>query len=104
MTTQLAVRLDDDDLAALDELAERQAVTRSEAARRAIRAQSKNTTAQSNAAELDRVGRLLGRAPGLRWATGNEVLSTAADAAFADDISRLVGDESTDEMTDPWSR
>jgi predicted DNA-binding protein len=104
MTTQLALRLDDDDLKALDELAQRQGVTRSEAARRAIRAQTKDTTAYANATELDRVGHLLGRTPGLRWATGAEVLGNVPDPTFAADIARLAGDDSTDEMTDPWSR
>jgi predicted transcriptional regulator len=103
MTRQLAIRLDDDDLLALDELASTAGVTRSEAARRAIRSQAQNTAVVRNRAELDRVGALLGIAPGTRWASGAELINSIPDPGFAADIAELLGDESTDEMTDPWS-
>jgi predicted transcriptional regulator len=104
MTTQLAIRLDDDDLKALDELARRDGVTRSEAARRAIRALAEDTTAARNRAELDRVGALVGIRAGSKWLSGAEALTSTPDADFAADIAEHVGHESTDDMIDPWSR
>lgn len=104
MTTQLAIRLDDDDLSALDELARRDGVSRSEAARRAIRLLVANTNAARHAAELDRVGALLHVAPGSRWLTGADAVTSEPDPDFAADIADAVGDDTTDEMFDPWSR
>jgi predicted transcriptional regulator len=104
MTTQLAIRLDDDDLNALDELARANGITRSEAARMAIRAQAMDTSAAKNRAELDRVGALLGIAPGARWVTADEILRHRGDDAFAADIAAALGDGSNDDIGDPWSR
>jgi predicted transcriptional regulator len=104
MTTQLAIRLEDDDLQALDELALRDGVTRSEAARRAIRAFTANTAASRHRAELDRVGALLGVSAGTRWLTGAEIVTTVPDADFAAEIAAAVGDDTTDDMVDPWTR
>ena len=103
MTSQLAIRLDVDDLAALDELARRDGLTRSEAVRRAIRLQTENTIAAQNRAELDRVGALLGVEPGSRWLTGADVITTLPDDEFAADIAAALGADSTDDMVDPWA-
>jgi predicted transcriptional regulator len=104
MTTQLAIRLEDDDLHVLDELAKRDGVTRSEAARRAIRLVAGNTNIGRHRAELDRVGALLGLTPGTSWLTGDEVVARAEDPDFAADIASVIGDDSTDDMIDPWNR
>ena len=104
MTTQLAIRLDDNDLIALDELARRDGVTRSEAARRAIRLLVANTNAAHHTAELDRIGALLRISPGSRWLTGADVVTSEPDPDFAADIADAIGDDTTDEIADPWSR
>ncbi len=103
MTTQLAIRLDDADLAALDELAAAEGVSRSEAARHAIRYRAADTVALRNLREQRRIDALLGIAPETTWSTAAEVLAHRADPATADDLSDALGDESTDDMTDPWS-
>lgn len=103
MTAQLAIRLNEEDLAALDELARRDGLSRSEAVRRAIRQQVENTTSARNRSELDRVGQLLGIEPGSRWLTGADVIAAEPDAEFAVDIAAALGEESTDDMVDPWS-
>lgn len=102
MTAQLAVRLNDEDLSALDEYAKHAGVTRSEAVRRAIRAQLEGTEAAGNRVELDRVGALLGIEAGARWRTGARLLTMTPDKDFAADIAAQVDGESTDDMTDPW--
>jgi hypothetical protein len=101
MTTQLAIRLDDADLAALDELAAVEDVSRSEAARQAIRYRAANTLALRNLKEQRRIDSLLGIAPGTPWSTSQQVLAHSADATLAEDMA----DESTDEkMTLPLSK
>ena len=59
MTRQLAIRLDDADLEALDELAAIASVSRSEAARHAIRQQAANTVVLRNLSEQRRIDALL---------------------------------------------
>ena len=104
MTTQLAIRLDDADLAALDELAAIEGVSRSEAARQAIRHRAADTVALRNAKEQRRIDGLLGITPGTPWSSAAAVLAHPADADLADDLAEALGDESTDDMVDPWSR
>ncbi len=104
MTTQLAIRLDDADLAALDELAEAEGVSRSEAARQAIRHRAADTVALRNLRDQRRIDALLGIAPGTPWSTAVEVLAHRADASLAADLADALGDESTDDMIDPWSK
>ncbi len=65
---------------------------------------STNTKAARHAAELDRIGALLHVSPGSRWLKGADVVTSEPDADFVADIADAVGDESTDEMFDPWSR
>jgi hypothetical protein len=104
MTTQLAIRLDDADLAALDELAAIQGVSRSEAARQAIRHRAIDTVALRNLQAQRRIDSLLGIAPGTPWSTAETVLAHPADPALVDDLVAALGDESTDDMVDPWSK
>ncbi len=104
MTTQLAIRLDDADLAALDELAEVEGVSRSEAARMAIRYRAADTVALRNLKDQRRIDSLLGITPGTPWSTAQLVLAHSADAALAEDLADALGDESTDDMIDPWSK
>jgi uncharacterized phage protein gp47/JayE len=102
--TQLAIRLDDADLAALDELAAIEGVSRSEAARQAIRYRAADTVALRNVQAQRRIDSLLGITPGTPWSTTQDVLAHSADAALADDLANALGDESTDDMDDPWSK
>lgn len=104
MTTQLAIRLDDADLAALDELAAVEGVSRSEAARQAIRYRAADTVALRNLRDQRRIDALLGITPGTTWSTTADVLAHRADPALTDDLADALGDESTDDMTDPWSK
>jgi Ribbon-helix-helix protein, copG family len=103
MTTQLAIRLDDADLAALDELAAVEGVSRSEAARMAIRYRAADTVALRNLKDQRRIDSLLGITPGTPWSTTQHVLAHSADATLAEDLADALGDESTDDMADPWS-
>ena len=102
MTTQLAIRLDDADLAALDELAAAEGVSRSEAARQAIRHRAGDTAALRNLQAQRRVDTLLGVAPNTDWPTSADVLAHRADPELADDLADAIGNESTDDMVDPW--
>lgn len=104
MTTQLAIRLDDADLAALDELAAVEGVSRSEAARQAIRYRAADTVALRNLKDQRRIDSLLGITPGTPWSTTHHVLAHSADATLTEDLADALGDESTDDMTDPWSK
>jgi hypothetical protein len=104
MTTQLAIRLDDADLAALDELAALAGVSRSEAARQAIRHRAADTVALRNLQDQRRIDSLLGITSGTPWSIACDVLAHSADAALADDLADAMGDESTDDMVDPWSK
>jgi Mn-dependent DtxR family transcriptional regulator len=104
MTTQLAIRLDDADLAALDELAAVEGVSRSEAARQAIRYRAADTVALRNLKDQRRIDSLLGIIPGTPWSTTEHVLAHSADANLAEDLADALGNESTDDMTDPWSK
>jgi predicted transcriptional regulator len=104
MTTQLAIRLDDADLAALDELAAVEGVSRSEAARQAIRYRAADTVALRNLKDQRRIDALLGVTPGTPWSTAQHVLAHSADATLAEDLADALGAESTDDMTDPWSK
>lgn len=104
MTRQLAIRLDDADLEALDELAAIAGVSRSEAARHAIRQQAANTVGLRNLSEQRRIDALLGVASGGAWSTVVEVLAHPADAGLSDDLKLALGDESTDDMLDPWQK
>lgn len=103
-TKQLAIRLDDGDLAALDELAAIEGLSRSEAARRAIRHRAADTIALRNLRDQRRVDALLGVTPGTTWSTAADVLAHRADPSLLDDLRDALGDESTDDMTDPWSK
>ena len=102
MTTQLAIRLDDADLAALDELAAAEGVSRSEAARQAIRHRAGDTAALRNLQAQRRVDALLGVPPNTEWPTSADVLAHRADPQLAGDLADAIGDESTDDMVDPW--
>jgi Ribbon-helix-helix protein, copG family len=104
MTTQLAIRLDDADLAALDELAAVEGVSRSEAARQAIRYRAADTVALRNLRDQRRIDSLLGITPGTPWSQTVDVLAHPADVALTDDLADALGDESTDDMADPWSK
>lgn len=104
MTTQLAIRLDDPDLAALDELAAAEGVSRSEAARQAIRHRAGDTAALRNLQAQRRVDTLLGVPANTEWPTATTVLAHPADPNLADDLALAIGEESTDDMVDPWTR
>jgi hypothetical protein len=104
MTTQLAIRLNDADLAALDELAAIQGISRSEAARQAIRHRAIDTVALRNLQAQRRIDLLLGVAIGTPWSTAETVLAHLADPALVDDLAAVLGDESTDAMVDPWTK
>ena len=104
MTTQLAIRLDAADLAALDELAAAEGVSRSEAARQAIRHRAADTVAWRNLQAQRRIDALLGIAPGTPWSSADSVLAHPADRALGDELADAIGDESTDDMVDPWTK
>jgi hypothetical protein len=96
MTSRLAVRLDDADLAALDELAAIEGVSRSEAARQAIRYRASESVALRNIKDQRRIDSLLGITPGTPWATSEQVLAHQADARLAEDLADALGNESTE--------
>ena len=104
MATQVEIRLEDADLAALDELAAIEGVSRSEAARQAIRYRAADTVARRNLKNQRRIDSLLGITPGTPWSTAQNVLAHSADAALAEDLADALGDESTGDMTLQWSK
>ncbi len=92
MTTQLAIRVTDEQLRALDELAAAAGISRSEAARRAIDRAAIDTPSVRLRNELDRVGTLLGVPTGAQWATAVEVVQPA-DPGLAEDLIDALGDD-----------
>ncbi len=104
MTTHVAIRLDDADLAALDELAAVEGVSRSEAARQAIRYRAADRVALRNLTEQRRIDSLLGITPGTPWSATQHVLANLADARLAEDLTDALRDESTNNVTVPWSK
>jgi predicted transcriptional regulator len=96
MTNRVAVRLDDADLAALDELAAIEGVSRSEAARHAIRYRASGSIELRNMKDQRRIDSLLGNTPGTPWSSTQQVLEHSADASLTEDLADAFGDESTD--------
>ena len=98
--TQLAIRLNDDDLEVLDAAAAAAGVTRSEAARRAIRALGERSGRPDPDAELRRIDALLG-VPHRPWASAATVLRASPDPTLGDDLDAALGDELA--PGDPWA-
>lgn len=92
MTTQLAIRVTDEQLRALDELAAAAGISRSEAARRAIDRAAIDTPSVQLRNELDRVGALLGVPTGAQWATAADVVRPS-DPGLAEDLADALGDD-----------
>jgi hypothetical protein len=60
--------------------------------------------ALQNLNDQRRVDALLGITQGTPWSGAPHVLAHSADATLSDDLADAFGDESTDDMTLPWSK